>query len=205
MKCDPVVWVVDDDPDVLSSTEWLLESVGLKCRLYSSPVQFLDEYDPSTPGCIVLDVRMPHMSGLEVQEKLRDRGLSGPIIFLTSYADVPMAVRAMKGGALDFFQKPVRDRQVLLDCIQRAIADDLKECERRELQRSVQERLARLTDRENEVLGLVVEGRSSREIAESLGVHVKTVEAHRANLMKKMKAKNVLHLARMQMQAEQAV
>lgn len=192
------VHVVDDDPAIRSSLKWLIESVNLTVRTYGSAQEFLDAYQPDEPGCLVLDVRMPGLSGLDLQEMLKERGIQIPVIILTGYGDVPMAVRAMKNGAVDFLEKPVSD-QVLLDHIQQALAQDVENHRRQAEQEEVRERFARLTPREKEVMDLVVEGLSSREIAETLGVSFKTIEAHRSKIMKKTEAKSVSHLIRMTM------
>lgn len=199
MRQQPTVHIVDDDPAIRKSLRWLIESIGLPVVLHPSAQAFLDAYDPSVPGCVVLDVRMPGMSGLDLQEKLRELELEIPVIIVTGYGDVPMAVRAMKAGAVDFIEKPVSD-QVLLDHIQRAIAADLDNHQRRARSAEVLQRVEKLTRRERQVMALVIAGKSSREIAEELGVSFKTVEAHRAKIMKKMEAKSVPHLIRMSMQ-----
>jgi FixJ family two-component response regulator len=191
----PTVFVVDDDPAVRKSLRWLMESVGLKVQTYSSGVEFLAAYNADRPGCVVLDVRMPGMSGLELQEQLQDRGCRLPVIIVTAYGDVPMAVRTIKSGAVHFFEKPVSD-QVLLDQIQRALADDLAR-RQQDLQLShLETRFARLTKREREVLERVIAGMSSREIGEQLGVSYKTIEAHRAKIMRRMEAGSVADLMR---------
>ncbi len=190
------VFVVDDDPAVRKSLRWLIESIGLHVKTYGSGSEFLDEYDPQKPGCLVLDVRMPGMSGLELQERLSERGRCVPIIVMTAFGDVPMAVRAMKYGAVHFFEKPVKDQE-LLDHIQAALEDDLKWRERDQQDQSIRDRYNLLTRRECEVLGHVVDGNSSKEIGGKLGVSFKTVEAHRAKIMKKMAADSVPHLIRM--------
>lgn len=198
MAQEQIVHVVDDDPAIRSSLKWLIESVNLKVRTYGSAQEFLDAYEPDDPGCLVLDVRMPGMSGLDLQEVLNGRGIRIPVIILTGYGDVPMAVRAMKNGAVDFLEKPVSD-QVLLDHIQQALAQDVENQRQQAEQNEIRERLARLTPREKEVMDLVVEGFSSRQIAENLGVSFKTIEAHRSKIMKKTEAKSVSQLIRMTM------
>ncbi|HVW02212.1 MAG TPA: response regulator transcription factor [Planctomycetaceae bacterium] len=197
---EPTVFVVDDDAALRKSLCWLIESINLKVKAFSSARAFLDSYDPATPGCLVLDVRMPGMSGLELQTKLSEDSCTIPIIVITGYGDVPMAVRAMKGGAIDFIEKPVSD-QVLLDRIQQAIAEDSKRRAVNQEQSEFLERLELLTPREREVLRMVVAGMSSREIGQDLDVSFKTIEAHRAKIMKKMQATGVPHLVRMAIQA----
>lgn len=194
---DPAtVFVVDDDPAIRKSLRWLIESIGLPVKTYASGSDFLDEYDPKHPGCLVLDVRMPGMSGLDLQERLCERGRCVPIIVLTAFGDVPMAVRAMKFGAIHFFEKPVKDQE-LLDHIQAALLEDQKWRERDSQDQFIRDRHQLLTKRECEVLGHVVDGCSSKEIGGKLGVSFKTVEAHRAKIMKKMAAESVPHLIRM--------
>jgi two-component system, LuxR family, response regulator FixJ len=190
------VFVVDDDPAVRKSLRWLIESIGLHVRTFASGSEYLDDYDPQQPGCLVLDVRMPGMSGLELQERLRERGRHLPIIVMTAFGDVPMAVRAMKFGAVHFFEKPVKDQE-LLDHIQTAIHEDLQWRSRAQQDEAVRVRYQRLTKRECEVLTEVVGGLSSKEIGSKLGVSFKTVEAHRAKIMKKMEADSVPHLIRL--------
>ncbi len=189
------VFIVDDDPAVRKSLRWLIESIGLRAQTFASGSEFLEEYDPQLPGCLVLDVRMPGMSGLDLQERLCERGRCMPIIVMTAFGDVPMAVRAMKFGAVHFFEKPVKDQE-LLDHIQSAITEDIKQREREKQGQIVRDRYQRLTKREREVLGLVVDGFSSKEIGGKLGVSFKTVEAHRAKITKKMETDSVPHLIR---------
>ncbi len=195
-ESEPTVFVVDDEDEIRESLRWLIESVGLRVQTFSSAQSFLDGYVPSSPGCLVLDVRMPGMSGLDLQEELVNRGIEIPVIIVTAYGDVQTAVRAMKAGAVDFVEKPVGE-QGLLDQIQKAVADDLKNYQTRADQLVVKERYERLTPRESEVMTLVVDGLSSKEIAAQLDVSFKTVEAHRAKIMKKMEARSVPHLIRM--------
>lgn len=198
---EATVFVVDDDPAIRKSLRWLIESVGLKVQTHELASEFLESYSPDHPGCLVLDVRIPGMSGLELQEKLRERGYDIPVIIVSGYGDVPMAVRAMKAGAVDFLEKPVSD-QVLLDYIQKGIARDIQNKANREQNKELVERKATLTRRENEVMKYVVSGFSSREIAEKLNVSFKTVEAHRAKIMKKMQAKSVPKLIQMELQIQ---
>lgn len=196
MNEEPTVFVVDDDRAMRKSLRWLIESVDLRVETFESAREFLDQYQLHRPGCVVLDVRMPGMSGLELQDHLREHEINIPIIIITGYGDVPMAVRAMKGGALDFIEKPVCD-QVLLEHIHDAIEIDQKRRRIRAGNQEIAERLQTLTKREAEVMELVVEGLSSKETAAKLGVSFKTIEAHRAKIMKKMGAKSVPHLIHM--------
>ncbi|MGC1274539.1 MAG: response regulator transcription factor [Planctomycetaceae bacterium] len=190
------VFIVDDDPGMRKSLTWLVESVDLQVETFGSASEFLEAYDPERPGCLLCDVRMPGMSGLEMQERLRTIGSTLPVIMMTGYGDITSAVRAMKAGAIDFLEKPISD-QVLLDHIQRAIARDSSTRTGRGELLKIGQRLSLLTRREQEVMSLVVEGYSSKEIASLLNVSFKTVEAHRAKIMRKMEARSVPHLIRM--------
>ena len=196
---EATVFIVDDDPAIRKSLRWLIESVGLKVETFELANDFLQNYLPEIPGCLVLDVRIPGMSGLELQEKLRERGYDIPVIIVSGYGDVPMAVRAMKAGAIDFLEKPVSD-QVLLDYIQKGIERDIQSKQNRLQNKELVERKNSLTRRELEVMDHVVTGLSSREIADLLHVSFKTVEAHRAKIMKKMIVKSVPKLIQMDLQ-----
>jgi len=191
----PTVFIVDDDPGLCEALAYLLESVHLRCEIYPSTQDFLASYDPDRPGCLVLDVRMPGMSGLDFQDELTARRSTLPIIMVTGYADVSMAVRAMKAGAIEFLEKPFGD-QVILESVQQAIERDRRlrayETERVTFVR----RLAKLTRRERQVMDLLVAGRSNKEIARELRVSRKTVETHRAKLMTKAAAKSLAGLIR---------
>jgi two-component system, LuxR family, response regulator FixJ len=200
METEPIVFVVDDDPAMRQSMRWLIESVNLAVETYATAQDFLAAYDPSRPGCLVLDVRMPGMSGLDLQEELNRRQIYVPIIIITGYAEVPTAVRALKGGALDFIEKPFSD-QLLLDRIQQAIASDRQTRERNATRAALAARVAQLTPREREVMQLVVAGSSNREIAAELGLSVKTVEVHRARVMEKMKVDSLAELVRLGLSA----
>lgn len=195
-ETEPTVYVVDDDPSFRKSLRWLIESVGLKVATYGSGRDFLEHCHFDTPGCVVLDVRMPGMSGLELQEKLQERDVDLPVIMVTAYGDVPMAVRAMKSGAVDFFEKPFSD-QVLLDHIQQAIQQNVQNKRNRAEHVRIKALMNQLTPREREVMELVVNGLSSKQIAAELNVSFKTIEAHRAKIMKKMQAKSVPNLIQM--------
>ena len=192
---EPTVFFVDDDEAVRESMRWLVESVGLKIETFSSGQDFLDSYRPEQPGCLITDMRMPSMGGLELQERLRRRGSTLPVIIVTAFGDVQTAVRAMKRGAVDFLQKPYNNDQ-MLELIQRSIAKDQEERRRRSSRQSIEEGLQRLTPREREVLQLVVSGHSNKEIARELGIVPKTVEAHRAQVMDKMMVRSLADLVR---------
>jgi RNA polymerase sigma factor (sigma-70 family) len=196
MSDDTTVFVVDDDPQSRESLRYLLESVGLRVQTFASSQEFLDSYEDDSAGCLVLDMRMPGMSGLELMERLAEIGVELPVIVVTAYGDIPTAVRAMKGKAVDFMEKPVV-QQRLLEQVQKAIASDLKNREVRSDRKQITERYERLTPREREVMWLVVDGQSSKQIASELGVSFKTIEAHRAKIMKKMQVRSVPYLIRM--------
>jgi FixJ family two-component response regulator len=191
-----IVFVVDDDPSMQRSLDSLLRSVGLDVRLFSSAHEFMRADRPDAPGCLVLDVRLPGMSGLTFQEELAKAGIALPIIFLTGHGDVPMTARAMKAGAAEFLTKPF-DEQVLLDAIHAAIERDR---ERRREAASVAElqvRYGALTERERQVMKLVVAGRVNKQIAAELGLSLVTVKVHRGQVMRKMLARSVPDLVRM--------
>lgn len=197
----PTVFVVDDDVAVCTSLRLLLRSVGLPAVTCASAAEFLAQFDAECPGCIVLDIRMPGMSGIELQQVLNERHSITPIVFITGHGDVPMAVEAMQAGAIDFIQKPFRD-QDLLDRINRAL--DRDRALRAELSErdAIRQRIARLTPREREVLDLVTKGKANKVIAGDLEVSQRTVEIHRARVMEKMGATSLAHLVRMVIEAE---
>jgi len=197
MKSDkPTVMVVDDDLGVRNAMRLLLKSVGLDCMLFASAQEFLDSWQPSQVGCLVLDIRMPGMSGLELQEQLNLRGAVIPVIFLSGHGDIPMAVEAIQHGAFDFLQKPIRD-QDLLDRIQRAIAKHQKLHKSLGEHERIRGLLDLLTPREREVLGLMTQGKQNKAIAQVLDVSPRTIEIHRARVMEKMNAHSVAELVRM--------
>jgi FixJ family two-component response regulator len=193
--------VVDDDAAARTSLRLLLKSLGLTATAYDSGASFLSSFDPQRPGCLLLDIRMAGMSGLEVQQILNQRGCLTPTIFITGHADIPMAVEAMQHGAFDFLQKPFRDRE-LLDRVQRAIAKDHAIREHRCIHEATQRRLESLTARENDVLGLVTAGEPNKIIAYKLGISQRTVEIHRARVMEKMKAESLAQLVHMSLLVE---
>ena len=199
----PTVFVVDDDEGVRNSLRFLLKSVGLATRALSSAGEFLDTYKPSQAGCLVLDVRMPGMSGLELQQQLNLRGAVIPVIFITGHGDIPMAVEAMQQGAFDFLQKPFRD-QDLIDRIQRALERDARNRTALDQHARIRERLDSLTPREREVLALMTRGKPNKIMAAELGVSQRTVEIHRARVMEKSGASSLAQLVRMVMDLEAA-
>jgi FixJ family two-component response regulator len=191
-----VVCVVDDDESMRRSLATLLRSVGLDARVFASPEEFMRAARPDAPGCLVLDVRLPGMSGLAFQQELAKAGVAMPVIFITGHGDVPMSVRAMKAGAVEFLTKPFDD-QVLLDAMHAAIARD--RVRRRDAAQlaELQARYRALTEREREVFRFVVAGRLNKQIAADLGLSVVTVKVHRGQLMRKMSAKSIVDLVRM--------
>src|SRR5262245_47319586 len=195
--------VVDDDSGVRNAMRALLKSVGLDSALYASAQEFLTAWQPSQPGCLVLDIRMPGMSGLELQEQLNLRGAVIPVIFMTGHGDVPMAVEAMQHGAFDFLQKPFRD-QDLLDRIQKAITKDADLRATLGEHTRIRAHLDTLTAREREVLELMTEGKQNKTIAQDLGVSPRTIEIHRARVMEKMNAQSVAELVRMMLDLRHA-
>lgn len=182
---EQTVFVVDDDAAVRDSIKELVESVGLQAEGYDSALAFLDAFESQRPGCLVLDVRMAEMSGLVLQERLNELEASIPVILLTGHGDVPMAVQAMRSGAVDFIQKPYRE-QALLDSINAALATDVPARLSSVATDDVEQRLSSLTGREREVLDQILSGLTSKEIARELGVSPRTVEAHRKNLLQKL-------------------
>ena len=192
------VMVVDDDAGMRNAMRSLLKSVGLPCTLFASAQEFLASYQPSQQGCLVLDIRMPGMSGLELQQQLNMRGAVIPVIFMSGHADIPMAVEAMQHGAFDFLQKPFRDQE-LLDRVHRALARDMDNRARLRHTDRIRERLATLSPREREVLDLVTQGKANKMVAGDLGVSQRTVEIHRAHVMQKMEAGSLAELVRMMM------
>ena len=203
MSIEPTVFVVDDDEAVRKAMDLLLESVGLNGQAYPSAEDFLKAYDPSRPGCLVLDVRMPGTSGLALQEKLTAKGIDIPIIFITGHGDVPTSVRAMKAHAFDFIEKPFND-QDLLDRIHEAIEWDAKNRQEQAKTTEFVQLMRSLTTREREVMGMIVEGKASKVMAAELKISEKTVQTHRARVMEKMHAKSVADLVRMVIKVEAA-
>jgi RNA polymerase sigma factor (sigma-70 family) len=193
----PTVHVVDDDRDMRDSLRWLMESVGLTVETYNSADEFLRRFDPNgSPGCLLFDVRMPGASGLDLYEALVARADALPVIFVTAYADVPMAIRAMKSGAVEFVEKPF-NRQDLLDRVQRAVRQDEERRQRVSDRAALECRFRRLTEKEREVLDLVKQGLPNKTIAARLEITPRAVEMRRASLMKKLGAASLADLLRM--------
>ena len=190
------VFIVEDDPSMRNALRNLLRSVGLESQLHTSAQEFLDAEKPEIPSCLVLDVRLPGMSGLDLQKELARADIQMPVIFITAHGDIPMSVRAMKAGAVEFLPKPFRD-QDLLDAIQLSLSQDRDRRQREGEIAVLEKRLHGLTPREREVFPLVVSGRSNKEIAGEIGISEITVKVHRGNLMRKMQATSFAELLRM--------
>lgn len=191
-----LVYVVDDDQGMLDSTVWLLESVGLKALPFTSGQAFLDACDERSQGCVLLDVRMPGMGGLNVQEALRTRAIKMPVIFVSGHADVPIVVRAFRAGAVDFIEKPYNE-QLLLDSVQQALSHAPAAEQVDQRLQAVEARLASLTPRERDVLLPLVRGYTNREMAEQLDISVKTIDLYRSRVMKRMQAETLADLVGM--------
>jgi len=198
---EPRVHIVDDDEAMRDSLKWLLESRGLKVELYPSAESFLQAYNNGSCGCLVLDVRMPGMSGLDLYRQLQAQASTLPVIFITGHGDVPMAVSALKKGAADFIEKPFND-QDMLGLIESCMKQDRAAAARRAENASVAQRLDSLTQREREVLGLIVGGRLNKQIADDLGISIKTVEVHRSRVMEKMGANSVAELVQLVLKSQ---
>ncbi|MCP4283494.1 MAG: response regulator transcription factor [Gammaproteobacteria bacterium] len=196
MSKKPNVFVVDDDQAMRNSLKWLIESVGMMVETYSTADEFIQNYYPGRAGCLLLDVRMPGMSGLELQEHFLKHQINIPIIIITGHGDVPMAVRAMKSGAIDFIEKPFND-ELLLESIRNALNMDVEQRAAQAERAEIATRLANLTPREHEVMEMVTAGKANKEIARTLGVSAKTVEAHRSRVMEKMQASSLAELVKM--------
>jgi len=192
----PTVFVVDDDQAMRSSLKWLIESIGMQVKTYGSADEFLSSYFPGRASCLLLDVRMPGMSGLDLQAHLAREDSRLPVIIITGHGDVAMAVKAMKSGAVDFIEKPFHDEE-LLTSIRNALEFDEKRRALQSRRAEIAVRLAELTPREHEVMEMVTEGRANKKIATVMGVSAKTVEAHRARVMDKMGASSLAELVRM--------
>lgn len=196
MKDSTVIYVVDDDEGMRRALTTLLATIGHRVSPFGLPSEFLAKHDPSQHGCVVLDMRMPEMSGLEVQKQLNKAGSMLPVIFITGHGDVPMAVQAMKEGAFDFIQKPFRDQE-LVDRINHALQQDAENRKTVLQKADLQKKFDSLTPREHQVLDLVVDGRANKVIAIDLNLSERTVEIHRSNVMEKMGARSVAHVVKM--------
>lgn len=196
MTPEPTVFIVDDDDAVRRFLSGLIESVELRVEAFASAQDFLEAYEPGQPGCLVLDVRMPGMSGLELQRELAEQAIDLPVIILTGHGNVQLAVHAMQAGAIDFVEKPF-DNELLLDRIQRAVVENVRAGDERTKRIEIAGRVQLLTPREREVLDLVVAGQTNKGVARHLDISEKTVEIHRANVMRKMQAKSLADLVKM--------
>ena len=195
----PTAYVVDDDESIRTLWRWLMESNGITVKTFATASEFIESYGYGGAGCLVLDLRLPGMSGLELQEYLNSRGIEIPIVFVTGYGDVPAAVSALKGGAVDFIQKPFSHREVLA-IIANAFQRDAELRDKRARQSRIAGRLASLTEREREVLQRIIEGKPNKIIASELDISVKTVEFHRAKVMEKAGVDSVAELVQVAMQ-----
>ncbi len=196
MPMNAIVYVVDDDTAMAESLSWIIESVGLKSKIYTCAQDFLNAYNPDQHGCLLLDVRMPRMSGPELQTKLLALSAKIPIIFISGHGDVPLAVRIMKAGAVDFLTKPFND-QVLLESINRALRSDKINREKQQENAQAEAKFALLSPREVQVLQGIVAGKQNKVISSELNISLKTVEAHRASVMKKMSVRSVPELVKL--------
>lgn len=192
----PTVFIVDDDDRMRAAMQRLLKTVGLQSQSFATPQEFLRHKLPETPNCLVLDVRLPGMSGLEVQQKLNEAGTQIPIIFITSHGDIPMTVKAMKSGAVEFLTKPFRD-QDLIDAIQQALKNNSEARQQQSEIARLKERYAKLTTREREVMRLVISGMLTKQIASTIGITEITATVHRGQVMRKMQANSPAELGRM--------
>ncbi len=191
----PLVYIVDDDNGMRTSLAWLLESVGVKSAGFANASEFLDAFDPAVPACLVLDVRMPEQSGFDVQAELNRQGATLPIIFVSGHGDIPMSVRALQNGAIDFVEKPYNSQQ-MLDRVQRALKLATQRHGANQKQRELRKRIESLTAREKEVLRGVIDGKGSKRIATDLSISVKTVDVHRASIKDKLGAASIAMLVR---------
>ena len=201
MKTAPIVHLVDDEPCARKLLSNLLTSVGMRVESFGSAQEFLDAYDPAANGCLVLDLFMPNVSGLDLLEMLKERGISLPTIFVTGHGDVTTAVKAMKAGAFDYLEKPF-GHQELLDRVNQAIAEDERTRVGIRRRREWSRRLTMLSEREHQVMMMVVGGRMSKEIASELGVSLKTIERHRSRIMEKLEVQSVADLVRLAVATE---
>ncbi|VAW60101.1 hypothetical protein MNBD_GAMMA08-1911 [hydrothermal vent metagenome] len=192
----PTIFIVDDDPAMRDSLSWLIETIGYPVKVFASAQEFLDGYQHHEPGCLILDVRLPGMSGIQLQQRMKIENITLPVIIISGHGDVPMAVKAMQQGAIVFLEKPFRDQE-LLDNIQEALEIDATNRKKEEASKEVLSCVESLTQREKEVMELMVKGNPSKEIAKQCGISVKTIEIHRARVMDKMQANSLPELVHM--------
>ena len=198
---EPTVYVIDDESPIRELLSWLMQRHGIRCEAFAEPRAFLKAVRPDAPGCLILDLQMPGMSGLDLQKVLKEQRLLMPVIFLSGRADVPQAVRAVKGGAIDFVEKPFDYRRIVA-LVQECLARDAAARTERAGRRANTARLGQLTPREREVMECVVAGRQNRVIAEQLDISIKTVEAHRAHIMEKLGVDSVAELVQLSLRQE---
>lgn len=191
------IFIIDDESEVCSALRWLFESVQFQVKTYENAQLFLDNYNPKAQGCLIVDVRLPEISGLELLDKIKQLKSHLPVIMITGHGDIPMAVRAMKAGAVDFIEKPFNE-QCLLETVQKCVSQS-KDMNLIEL---ANQRIDKLSDRERQIIDLIIDGKLNKEIAYELSISISTVEAHRANIMYKMQAKNLAQLIKMYLQAQ---
>ncbi|WP_455220806.1 response regulator transcription factor [Kaarinaea lacus] len=203
MQTDVTVYIVDDDEAVRHSLYLLIQSVGLMAKCCASAHAFLETYDASRPGCLILDVRMPEMSGLDLQRVLNERQVHVPVIIITGHGDVPLAVRAMKAGAMDVLEKPFND-QALLDAINKAVTKSSEAYQEQKDRARFERHAQHLSPREREIMDLLILGKGSKEIASQLGISRKTVDVHRIHIMEKMQVRTVVELARLTLNNDKA-
>lgn len=194
-EAKPIVFVVDDDPSIRDSLELLMTSAGLDAKTYCSAEEFLQTADPAAAGCLVLDIRMPGMNGFDLQERCANAGFFVPIIFITGHGNIPLSVRAMRAGAIDFLEKPFEEED-LLNAINRAIELDRQATREKAEMREIRQRIDTLSPREHQVFTLLVTGMSNKQVAYLLGTTERTIKAHRSRVMEKMKADSMAALAR---------
>lgn len=203
MQTDVTVYIVDDDEAVRHSLYLLIQSVGLLAKTCASAHAFLETYDASKPGCLILDVRMPEMSGLDLQRVLNERQVHIPVIIITGHGDVPLAVRAMKAGAMDVLEKPFND-QALLDAINKAVTKSSEAYQEQKDRARFERHAQHLSPREREIMDLLILGKGSKEIASLLGISRKTVDVHRIHIMEKMQVRTIVELARLTLNNDKA-
>jgi two-component system response regulator FixJ len=201
MDKEQIVSIVDDDEGIREGLSLLLETIGQPCKLYSDAQAFLNIYNRNIGGCLILDIRMPHMTGLELQQKLNEQGSTLPIIFITGHGDIPMAVEAMRRGALDFIRKPFRE-QDLLDRINEALEIDSGKRQGAQDRQAVMDKLDSLSGREKQVFLRVADGEMNKVIAQGLSISERTVEVHRSQVMKKLQVRTLAHLVRIKLESE---